>query len=107
MMRLKFWALLMTLYVTLFVVTWYAYPVRAEEQMQCGDHAKISAGLLAKYGESPLMMGVGGTGEIFEVFGNPTTGTWTIITTDAEVSCLRAAGKHMVLPPMPKPGVPS
>ena len=64
----------------------------------CAERAGVVEALKSKYGEVPVMMGKQDDGfSIMEMFSNPLTGTWTVLTTNMTgMSCLRASGTNLV-----------
>ena len=74
-----------------------AAPAHAQTA-RCADRTAIVAGLLAEYGEVQVMAGQQGTDTILEVFANPATGSWTVLTTTRDgMACLRGAGTDLVI----------
>ena len=76
-----------------------AVPMQAAAQGEyCAARAVIVDALVLKYGEAMIMVGQQGPNTIIELFGNPATGSWTVITTNrAGVSCLMGAGDKLVV----------
>ena len=64
----------------------------------CGKRADFLEILLAEYDESPISVGRGSAGELFEVLASK-NGTWTVIVTDSSGrTCGVAAGQAWLLP---------
>ena len=67
--------------VTAAIVWFFAQTLFAIAQTapQCADAAKILGGLEGKYHESGLLE-LMAEGAKFQLFGNPTTGTWSLVS---------------------------
>lgn len=78
-----------------------ALPAAAEE-VTCGPTEIVYGVLGGQFGEHRIGMGMRGD-VLVEVWVNPTTGSWTIVTTNAAgVSCLASSGldfEYVGLPP--------
>lgn len=60
----------------------------------CGQHDEMAAKLEETYGESKSNAGMVNNDKVMEIYTNPTTGTWTVLITDAAgTSCMVAAGE--------------
>lgn len=69
-------------------------PSQAQDQ-NCGPREAIVARLADGFGEGQQMIGLAANGAIIEVFGNPETGSWTLLLSRADgISCLMAAGEY-------------
>lgn len=68
------------------------------------DHAAIVARLAEKYGESRASAGLDRRDLIVEMYGNPETGTWTLLSMapDGE-TCIEASGVGFMAFPMGAP----
>lgn len=67
-----------------------AVPAFAQER--CAPKFDMRKALSEKHGEIPISAGVT-NGNLFEVWANPKTGSWTILRTiPAGLSCIMAAG---------------
>ncbi len=72
-------------------------PTRAAAE-PCGNRADFLEILMAEYNESPISVGRGSAGELFEVLASK-NGTWTVIVTDSSGrTCGVAAGHAWLLP---------
>ena len=81
-----------------------ALPAVAQQMsMMCLARADVVARLAETYGEVQQFMALSnGPGDMVEMFGNPETGSWTLLLTSPQgVSCLMAAGAmwEAVTPP--------
>jgi len=66
---------------------------QAKAQSQCAPEAQVREMLDAKYNEVPMFRGVAANGTLLVVWGNSTTGTWTItVHNGAGAACLIASG---------------
>ncbi len=64
----------------------------------CGKRADFLNILMAEYGETPISIGRGSGGEVYEVLASE-NGTWTVIVTDSSGrTCGVAAGQAWPLP---------
>lgn len=71
-----------------------ASPVAAQTA-QCGPYDLVVAGLAERYGENRRVAGMMGPEQLFEVYANDETGTWTAITVGQDgQACLRASGNN-------------
>ncbi len=61
---------------------------------QCGPRDQVLAALSETYSETRQSIGLATGGQqVFEVFANPETGSWTITVTQAQgITCLLSAG---------------
>ena len=64
----------------------------------CGERADFLEILLAEYGETPISVGRGSEGEVFEVFTSK-NGTWTVIVTDTSGRTCGVDAGHAWLQP--------
>ena len=70
-------------------------------QTNCMPTEQVQITLLEDYGEVPLTMGLAGPGVIVEYWGNPETGTWSIVINRANgISCVPVSGTDMELIPI-------
>lgn len=101
-------ALLAALYLTVAPVI---AGMAAAQQMGCGPTAQIMAGLEARFGERPVVIGAMQTGSRMTLTANDDTGTWSILllSPDGQTACMAANGDGLQAAPKPetKPGNPS
>ncbi len=64
----------------------------------CGERADFLEILLAEYGETPISVGRGSEGEVFEVLASK-NGTWTVIVTDTSGRTCGVDAGYAWLPP--------
>lgn len=65
--------------------------IPASGQEQCGERAAVTIWLAEEYGESLQTIGISQAGFV-ETWANIATGSFTIILTQGDVSCMVAAG---------------
>ncbi|MEL6996790.1 MAG: hypothetical protein AAFN27_11850 [Pseudomonadota bacterium] len=71
-----------------------AFSTTAQAQTVCGARGDIIAQLEKKYGETRRSVGLQQGRGVVEVYASASTGSWTILVTDARgKSCLMAAGE--------------
>ena len=73
---------LLVLAVTVAIIWFFAQALFAMAQApaaNCADAAKILGGLEGKYHESPLLELMAEGNAKFQLFGNPETGTWSLV----------------------------
>lgn len=64
------------------------------EAARCRPRADVVADLAKRYGEQATWIGLSTAGHVVEVWANPETGTWTILTTaPAGPTCIQGAGE--------------
>ncbi len=65
----------------------------AAQPNSCAPRGVVIERLADKYGESRQSVGLGGQGQLVEVFASTETGTWTItVTLPTGMTCLVASG---------------
>ena len=66
----------------------------------CGSHASVAGWLARNFTETPLVRGLQGDGQLFELYMAKQGATWTVVVTDpAGQSCIVTEGNSMeVLP---------
>ena len=77
---------------------------------QCAPRADVLTALATKYGEARRGIGIAGQNAVMELFVNPSTGTWTIISTSPDgKTCLIASGSNFeaTSDPAPAKGSPT
>lgn len=80
-----------------------ASPALAEPQ--CGPTGAVLQWLSESHGEHMHARGFVQSGEMFGVFGNTESGTWTIVIVRGDgTTCLIAAGRDFALHDAPAPG---
>jgi len=82
-----------------FLVAW-----PADAQLACGDRADIVRQLADKHGESQRGIGLVGPQAVMELFVSP-AGTWTLLATGPQRSCLVGVGGNWT--DVPAPVLPS
>jgi hypothetical protein len=66
----------------------------AAQQVQCGPTPWIMGGLMGRYGEAVVDEHTDAQrGALWQMWTNPSTGTWTLTATMGAGTCLIAAGK--------------
>lgn len=78
------------------------FPPPAPEEKPCGPRAEIVYRLANKYLETELAMWVGPGGSMVQLFGNPDTGTSTLIVVvpnKPDEACIVGAGQMLTLTP--------
>jgi hypothetical protein len=64
-------------------------------QGNCTTRAALTVALATSYSEAPVIMGITSTGAVLELWANPETGTWTVLTVTPDgVACIRATGDN-------------
>lgn len=87
------WKVLVLLSVLSVATCLNAAPAYASEAV-CGDRSEFITALYWRAGEIPLVQLATADGSVLEVFGNPASGSWTVMSTSpAAVTCLIAAGE--------------
>ncbi len=72
-----------------------AIPQSPRGAVACGEHAALVAALTERYEERQVSIGLQNNGRLLEVFASKRTGTWTILSTQANgKSCIIAVGRH-------------
>lgn len=76
------------------LVAAFLFVVPSAQAMLCGPADELLANLKDRYGETKAASGVTTSGALFVVMVNENTGTWTLVSVDAEggVVCMLAAG---------------
>tara|TARA_R110002110_G_scaffold37601_2_gene124019 strand:- start:1162 stop:1446 length:285 start_codon:yes stop_codon:yes gene_type:complete len=77
-------------------------PAFAQQALICAPPAKWKTDLKAKYGEVPVIAGMGGA-RPFLIFANLETGTWSMLGFKPGVACLVGAGTSFELIPLGDP----
>lgn len=75
-----------------------AAPVQAQAPPVCAPREQVLAAITGeKYGEQPMVELEGmQTGGVMQLYGNPVTGTWTVVGYPNPVTaCILATGKKM------------
>lgn len=81
-------------------------PVQA--QMVCGNRDNIIKELAKKYGETRRSLGLQQGRGVVELFASESTGSWTILVTDARgLACLMAAGEAFEAEAAPRVEAPA
>lgn len=63
-------------------------------QSNCGPRDGVINRLATKYGETRHSIGLGANNSVVEVFGNESTGSWSItVTLPTGMTCLMASGE--------------
>lgn len=70
---------------------------------QCGPKADVLKMIAEKYGESPIFDGATRSSQVI-VTVNSDTGTWSVLSLNAELACLRASGLSFTTMPV-KPNI--
>ena len=81
--------------VVLFLVAWFAAPVKAQPVVGCVDIRAGADKLKQDYGETPVFRGVSIKGYLIVLFLNAETGTWSagkIDPQDRKIMCPIDAG---------------
>lgn len=66
----------------------------SQPRLPCADYAELRRQLGARYGETPVSMGVQTDGRLVQVFASARSGSWTIVTTaPSGLACILAAGR--------------
>lgn len=66
----------------------------AQDAPQCFGYTDFASALATNYGESVLERGLSSAGTLIEWWGNPETGTWTLlVVTPAGLACMIADGQ--------------
>jgi hypothetical protein len=87
------------------------FPAMAQQPPQappCDKRIKIIYPLANQYLEAPLAEMIDGDGNSIELWANPETGTWTILsTTPGGPTCMVKGGDEFTIIPLEPMGVPS
>lgn len=70
-------------------------------QMVCDDTKKIVTSLKEEYNEKPIIIGkaTDEAGSLMTLWMSPTTGSWTILATKGDVSCIIGVGRDLQIIP--------
>ena len=80
----------------------------ASHAQVCVPYDAAVLGLQERFGELPIVRGLEGGGNIFELYFNPETGTFTALSvTPQGVACMLSAGEFMDFLDQPPRGEPS
>lgn len=72
----------------------FVTPAHAQTRPGCTTRALLLEGLLKKYGEAPVSMGLANNGGMIEILTTEDGDTWTIIITmPSGLSCFLASGE--------------
>jgi hypothetical protein len=83
-------------------------PAMAQQPPPCGVWVKMAYKLANEYLEAPLAEMIDAQGNALELWVNPDTGTWTILsTTPGGPTCMVKGGEDFVIRPLEPLGVPS
>ena len=75
------------------VLAAFSFVAQANAQSMCGPHDALVAKLGHDYGEAVVFQGQHPTRpQMIEVLVNPATGSFTVLVTNPETSCVTAAG---------------
>lgn len=75
-----------------YILAYLLMTVPVAAQQQCGDVAGVSELLATRYGEQVAIIAVS-DGAVFQIWGNPQSGTWTIVRLDPTgMACVMAYG---------------
>jgi hypothetical protein len=78
------------------------------QQPNCGERAKIIYPLANQYLEAPLLKAIDEAGNLVEWWGNPATGTWTMLSTKpGGPTCAIKAGEGFSIVPLDPGGDPA
>jgi len=92
--------------IMILALAGFAVPAYAQDN--CMPRDEMVAVLSEEYAEAPLMQMLGADGMAYEVWGNPATGTWTIVRTDPDMrSCPMADGAPFEVIPYVATGAPA
>lgn len=72
----------------------------AKAQGVCGPAAAAMESLATKYGETMIFSGDTGNGSQIVVTVNSDTGTWSVLTLQSGMACLRASGQSFTSAPV-------
>ena len=82
--------------VRLALIAILLWPIAAQAQESCADHAMLSNHLRDAYGEAPFVRGVTKEGYLLEVWRKFDRSTFTITqTTPQGVSCIVSVGQDI------------
>jgi len=83
--------------VTRLVLVLCLLATQAQAVPRCLPHDAMVKALASKCGETRRVLAVNKISAV-EMFHNPETGTWTLLITGTNgVSCIRAAGTHLIV----------
>lgn len=73
-----------------------------EQPEMCQDARTMSEALAARFGESPIAIGIAASGNLMQLYASK-TGTWSIVSTTPQgLSCIIGTGNHFSqIPPAP------
>lgn len=97
-----------TLFPFLAFWTLLSVSFASAQQPNCGPIEELEKVLANKYQEIPVMVGAMEGGIEMKFFGNPKTGTFTILMINNKTACVAAAGEGLefALPPKTPQGEP-
>ncbi len=77
---------------------------RVETELQCYNTEELFKSLKEKYKEFPFMTGRSGdfANSILSIWMNPFDGSWTIVTTKKDITCVVGMGTDMKIIPYNK-----
>lgn len=78
------------LYFAIIACALFAAPVSA--QQQCAGTADVYAMLTVEFGESRTWIGQHESGNLLELWGNPDSGTWTLLGSQGGMTCMLSNG---------------
>jgi hypothetical protein len=87
--------------IAIFVFSILPTPVQA--QAQCGNYNVVVDMLFDQYGESAMYAMHSGNGQVFLMFANMETGTWTRLILDNNMLCLDGHGGGFMIAPKGEP----
>lgn len=71
----------------------FALPVAAQQSEPCMLTVDMYQIMIQQYGESRVSTGITPSGRMVEFWGNPESGSWTVVETAPNgISCARASG---------------
>lgn len=89
--------------ILVIVILGIASSMAKAQAQQCGPREDVLKLIAEKYGESPIFDGLTQTSNIL-VTVNSGTGTWSVLTLQGELACLRASGLSFKTMPV-KPNI--